>query len=134
MINERAYYESKMTCRKALFHSYSPGNTSLRGRQMLFIMDIIPRMKSLKNFKSKCDTCQYEGTIELLKSYQCFRLFFIPLFKWHVQYYLKHSCGGQVTISEKIAIGILHGRLIINICTLSMEMFNQSIVLDVEKS
>ncbi|MBP3889409.1 MAG: zinc-ribbon domain-containing protein [Cellulosilyticum sp.] len=78
---------------------------------MLFIMDIIPMMKILKIFKAYCDTCACEGTIELLKSYQCFRLFFIPLFKWHAQYTLKHSCGSEVTISEEVALGILHGTI-----------------------
>ncbi len=78
---------------------------------MLFIMDIIPMMKILKTFKGQCDTCECEGDIELLKTYQCFRLFFIPLFKWHVQYYLKHSCGAQITISEEVALGILHGTI-----------------------
>ena len=78
---------------------------------MLFIMDIIAMMKILKTFRGYCDTCECDGTIELLKSYQCFRLFFIPLFKWHVQYYLKNSCGGQVTISEEVALGILHGTI-----------------------
>ena len=76
---------------------------------MLFIMDIIPMMKVLKTFKGHCDTCQCEGTIELIKSYQCFRLFFIPLFKWHIKYNLKHSCSGQVTINKEVALGILHG-------------------------
>ena len=81
---------------------------------MLFIMDIIPMIKILKTFRGTCDTCQCEGTLELIKTYECFRLFFIPLFKWNVKYYLKHSCGGQATISEEIAIGILHGTIEMN--------------------
>ena len=76
---------------------------------MLLIMDIIPILKVLKHFSGSCDTCYCEGDIELIKTYQCFRLFFIPLWKWHVQYYLKHSCGGQIEISEEVALGILHG-------------------------
>lgn len=88
---------------------------------MLFIMDIIPMLKTLKSFNGKCDTCQCDGTIELIKAYQCFRLFFIPLFKWQVKYYLRHSCGGQVEISEEIAIGMLHG----TISTEAMHMEHQ---------
>ena len=76
---------------------------------MLFIMDILPMMKILKSFQGKCDTCQREGNIELIKTYQCFRLFFIPLFKWQVKYYLKHSCGGQIEVNEEVALRILHG-------------------------
>lgn len=78
---------------------------------MLFIMDVLPMMKILRSFQGKCDTCQHEGTIELIKTYQCFRLFFIPLFKWQVKYYLKHSCGGQVEINEEVALKILHGMI-----------------------
>lgn len=78
---------------------------------MLFIMDIVPMMKVLLKGPSKCQTCEQMGEIELIKAYQCFRLFFIPLFKWHVQYYLKHSCGAQVEITEEVAMHITSGQV-----------------------
>ena len=78
---------------------------------MLFIMDIIPMFKILKTFTGKCATCGCMGDVELIKTYHCFRLFFIPIFKWKVQYYLKPSCGQEVTVSEEIALGILYGKI-----------------------
>lgn len=92
---------------------------------MLLIMDIIPLLKVLKTFKGTCDTCQCEGTIELVKTCQCFRLFFIPLLKWKTKYFLKHSCGGEVIISEEVAIGILHGTISIEAMHIEHQEVNQ---------
>lgn len=68
-------------------------------------------IKILLKKQNKCHTCEQMGEIELIKAYQCFRLFFIPLFKWHVQYYLKHSCGAQVEITEEVAMSIISGQV-----------------------
>lgn len=78
---------------------------------MIFIMDIVPMMKVLLKKPNKCQTCDQIGEIELIKAYECFRLFFIPLFKWHVQYYLRHSCGAQVAISEEVAMQMMAGKV-----------------------
>ena len=78
---------------------------------MFFIIDIIPMVKILKTVQGTCDTCQLIGEINLIQTYQCLRLFFIPIFKWQVKYYLKHSCGGQTELTEEIALGILHGSI-----------------------
>lgn len=81
-------------------------------------------LKLLKTFKGQCDTCECEGNIELIKSYQCLRLFFMPIFKWQVKYFLKHSCGGQIEISEEIAVGILHGTIQTEKFHMTHEAFN----------
>jgi len=78
---------------------------------MFFIIDIIPMVKILKTIQGTCDTCQLTGEINLIKTYQCLRLFFIPIFKWQVKYYLKHSCGGQTELTEEIALGLLYGSI-----------------------
>lgn len=78
---------------------------------MIFIMDIVPMMKVVLKQQNKCQTCEQMGELELIKAYQCFRLFFIPLFKWHVKYYLRHSCGAQVEISEEVAMHIMSGKV-----------------------
>lgn len=74
---------------------------------MIFIMDIVPMLKVILKKPNKCHTCEQMGEIELIKAYDCFRLFFIPLFKWHIKYYLRHSCGAKVEISEEIAMHIM---------------------------
>lgn len=78
---------------------------------MFFLIDIIPMHKVLLKIQGKCETCEEMGAIELIKSYHCLRLFFIPLFKWHVAYYLKHSCGGIVPVSEDVALNITYGKV-----------------------
>ena len=78
---------------------------------MFFIIDIIPMKKLLKTINGTCDTCQLTGEINLIKTYQCLRLFFIPIFKWQVNYYLQHSCGGQTELTEEVALGLLHGSI-----------------------
>lgn len=78
---------------------------------MFFIIDIVPGMKLIKQLKGNCQTCQTEGSIELIKTYTALRLFFIPIIKWHTRYYLRHSCGGQVEVSEEIALGIQYEKI-----------------------
>lgn len=78
---------------------------------MFFIIDIIPMVKILKTLNGTCDTCQVSGEIKIIKTYQCLRLFFIPIFKWQVQYYMQHSCGGQSELAEDAALELLHGSI-----------------------
>ena len=78
---------------------------------MFLIMDIVPMLKVLLKIPGSCETCHTTGEIELIKTYECFRFFFIPLFKWHTKYYLRHSCGGQVPITEEVALNLLYGKL-----------------------
>ncbi len=78
---------------------------------MIFIMDVVPMIKVLLKAQNKCHTCDCMGEIELIRICQCFRLFFIPLFKWHKKYYLKHSCGAQIEITEEVAMHIVTGQV-----------------------
>lgn len=75
---------------------------------MFFIIDIVPGLKVLSTFIGKCRACNSEGELELIRTYQCLRLFFIPLFKWHKKYYLRHSCGAMVALSEDEALKLLY--------------------------
>lgn len=75
---------------------------------MFFIIDIMPGRKVLKVVQALCQNCSQYGEIRLVKTSQCLRLFFIPLFKWGAVYTLEHSCGAVMRVSEENAIGILH--------------------------
>ena len=68
-------------------------------------------VKVLKTIHGTCDTCELQGEINILKTYQCLRLFFIPIFKWQIRYFMQHSCGGQTELTEEIALGLLHGTI-----------------------
>ncbi|WP_053985619.1 zinc ribbon domain-containing protein [Niameybacter massiliensis] len=75
---------------------------------MFFIIDIMPGLKVLKLLVGTCRSCHHNGDLELIKTYQCLRLFFIPVFKWHTRYFLRHSCGAMMAVSEEDAIAMLH--------------------------
>lgn len=75
---------------------------------MFFIIDIIPGMKELKEWNKLCIRCKQIGNIKLIKVYQCLRLFFIPILKWKTRYYLTHSCGMQIELTEEDALAILY--------------------------
>lgn len=79
--------------------------------EMFLIMDVIPLMKVLKQCGGRCLTCNQQGQFELIMTCQCFRLFFIPIFKWHKTYILRHSCGGEAVMKEEVAMGILSGQV-----------------------
>lgn len=96
---------------------------------MFFIIDIIPMIKILKSINGTCDTCKLTGEINLIKTYQCLRLFFIPIFKWQVQYYLQHSCGGQTELTEEIALGLLHGSISVDNIHMSHDKQNHEICI-----
>ena len=91
---------------------------------MFFIVDVIPMIKVLKILQGTCDTCHMIGEVKLIKSYQCLRLFFIPIFKWSIKYYLEPSCGTLIEIPETTAIQMLHGKL--NLEKLHLEHLKQN--------
>ena len=41
-----------------------------------------------------CPVCGRYGRIQVFMTYTCFTLFFIPLFKWDRQYYVRMGCCG----------------------------------------
>lgn len=75
---------------------------------MFLLMDIMPVDKELKIFQDTCQSCRRYGKIRLIKTSNCFRLFFIPIFQWGTVYNLEHDCGSRIQISEEDAIALLH--------------------------
>ena len=79
---------------------------------MFFIIDVIPGMKILKVLQGTCRSCGQIGSLELIKTYQCLRLFFIPIFKWHTEYFIRHSCGAMMAVTEDDAIAMMYAGVI----------------------
>jgi len=80
---------------------------------MFFIMGVDPRHKQLQYNNSVfiCDRCGQYGRYEVFMTYMCFSLFFIPIFKWKKQYFVRTTCcGGRYELDENIGYAIAHGR------------------------
>jgi RNA polymerase subunit RPABC4/transcription elongation factor Spt4 len=43
-----------------------------------------------------CPTCQGLSHFELFKSYTYFHIFFIPIFRWNISYYVRSACCGNI--------------------------------------
>ncbi|WP_058485289.1 zinc ribbon domain-containing protein [Defluviitalea phaphyphila] len=57
-----------------------------------------------------CPVCEALGNYRLIKSYNYFHIFFIPIFKWNIQYYITTSCCKKmVEINEEVARKIENG-------------------------
>lgn len=78
-----------------------------RKRMFLFI-DIMPRTKELKIIQETCPSCREYGDVHLVKTANCLRLFFIPIFSWGAIYTLMHDCGSRMIISEDDAIALMY--------------------------
>lgn len=60
---------------------------------MFFIMGIDPREKRIPYEELMiCNQCGKYGRYEIVMRYMCFSLFFIPLFKWNRQFYVRTTC------------------------------------------
>jgi hypothetical protein len=44
-----------------------------------------------------CPNCGALTRLEIYKRYSYFHLFFIPTFKWNIQYYAKSGCCGSIS-------------------------------------
>lgn len=69
---------------------------------MFFIMGISSGEKKL-NFVQTivCSVCGKFGRLEAYMTYTYFSLFFIPLFRWNVKYFVVSSCCGTVYSIDK---------------------------------
>lgn len=43
-----------------------------------------------------CKACGTLSSYKLVKTYDCFEFFFIPLFRWNTRYYLVSRCCGSI--------------------------------------
>lgn len=64
---------------------------------MFFIMGISSGEKKLDFVQTfLCSRCGQFGRYEFYITYTFFSLFFIPIFRWNIRYYVKSSCCGTV--------------------------------------
>jgi len=78
---------------------------------MFFIMGIDPREKQIPyNELFICGQCGKYGRYQVFMRYMCFSLFFIPLFKWNRQFYVRTNCCGTVyALDPEIGKELLRG-------------------------
>ena len=43
-----------------------------------------------------CPTCEGLGSYEVIKVYDYFHMFFLPVFKWNIRYYIRTSCCKKI--------------------------------------
>ena len=69
---------------------------------MIFIGGISQGRKILDYVRTViCGCCGRYGRYEVIMTYTYFSFFFIPLFKWNRQFYVRMTCCGAVYILEK---------------------------------
>lgn len=78
---------------------------------MFFIMGISQKKKKL-DFQQLviCNCCGRYGQIEVYMSYTYFMFFFIPLFSWNKQYFIRMACCGEsATLDNETGAAIASG-------------------------
>lgn len=69
---------------------------------MFFIFGISEGFKELTNSKMNiCKNCGSYNTYNVFITYMYLSLFFIPIFKWNIKYYVKSSCCNSVFLLNK---------------------------------
>jgi len=60
-----------------------------------------------------CPSCEALGSYRLIKVYDYFHIFFIPLFKWNIRYYVKTACCQKIfEINSDLGKRIEEGELV----------------------
>jgi len=84
---------------------------------MFIFMDIAQLTKQIKSIMGTCMQCKQNRLLVLLKTYQCFRIFFIPIWHWNEKYYINDDvCGTMYEISEEDAILVKYDKKDIGAC------------------
>ncbi|WP_069997414.1 zinc ribbon domain-containing protein [Cellulosilyticum sp. I15G10I2] len=84
---------------------------------MFIFIDITQLTKELKRLYDVCIKCRHNRELILIKTYRCFRIFFIPVWHWHEKYYIVDpGCGATYQISEEDAILVKYEKKSINAC------------------
>ena len=65
---------------------------------MFFMIGVTPGRKDLHYDQQMmiCDNCGAYGRYQVYMTYMCLYLFFIPVFKWNKQYYVRTTCCNTV--------------------------------------
>lgn len=67
----------------------------------------------LTNRNNICPLCNAYGSYDILKSYNYFHIFFIPLWKWTTRYFIRtHCCMKFCTLDNNIGLRIENGEMV----------------------
>ena len=83
-----------------------------RGNHLMFFMiGITNGQKDLEHNQTEiCDICGRYGRFEVFMTYTQLLLFFIPVFKWNRQYFVRMSCcGAMYTLNPEVGARIARG-------------------------
>ena len=80
---------------------------------MFFIVGIGPRRKQLDFDQTVvCPRCGRYGHIAVFVEFQCFSLFFIPLFRWGRTYFVRMGCcGASCALDEATGRAVERGEI-----------------------
>ncbi len=93
------------------------------------VFGINQKMSEIKELPPMmCKSCRQTERLTLFKCYHQFHFFFIPIFKWNVQYYIQ--CSSCETVAN---IPLEKGRLLEAGETLELTLWDQEIVEPSEK-
>lgn len=86
---------------------------------MFIFIDITELTKIVKRLVGICPKCHQQRELVLLKTYQCFRIFFIPVWRWGEKYFVKdETCSVSYSISEEDAVLVQYGKKELSHCQL----------------
>ncbi|MDF2612730.1 MAG: hypothetical protein K0S71_516 [Clostridia bacterium] len=84
---------------------------------MFIFIDVTQLTKQMKSIPGICMVCQQKRQLILLKTYSCFRIFFIPIWHWGERYYITdQTCGAVYEISEEDAVLVKYDKKDISTC------------------
>lgn len=60
-----------------------------------------------------CPSCEALGSYQIIKTYDYFHIFFIPIFKWNIKYYIRTSCCRKAfMIDSQLGKEIEEGKIV----------------------
>ncbi|PHV71702.1 hypothetical protein CS063_03840 [Sporanaerobium hydrogeniformans] len=84
---------------------------------MFIFIDITTLQKEVKRLMGRCHGCGQQGSLVLVKTYQCLRVFFIPIWHWGTRYFLvDQSCGKRYEISEEDGVLLTYDKKGVEAC------------------
>uniref|UniRef100_A0A7C5Z7Y2 Zinc ribbon domain-containing protein n=1 Tax=Caldicellulosiruptor owensensis TaxID=55205 RepID=A0A7C5Z7Y2_9FIRM len=89
------------------------------------IFGIEEKAKSLRQINvHMCPFCTKSGTHTILKVYNYFHFFFIPIFKWNIRYFLQTGCCHRIYIitNQQVARDLEKG-IDVNVTLADVELF-----------
>lgn len=84
---------------------------------MFVFIDITQLTRQMKSVMGICRKCKQNRLLILLKTYRCFRIFFIPVWHWDEKYFVTdEQCGAMYEISEEDAILVKYDKKEMSTC------------------